>query len=139
MPQINTDEHRNRDPLTHQVIGTFYEVHTELGFGFLESVYRRALVVALLDQGLSVEPETAIPVLFRGQSVGDYRADLLVEGRLIIEIKAGVGLVPAHRAQLLNYLRATSMEVGLLVNFGEKLTFERFIFTNDRKRRASLR
>lgn len=136
---MNTDEHRNSDPLTHLVIGTFFEVHKELGYGFLESVYRRALVLALVDRGLWVEAESPIPVLFKGRPVGDYRADLLVDKRLIVEVKAGEGLVAAHRAQLLNYLRATSVEIGLLVNFGEKLTFEPFIFTNDRKQTASRR
>jgi GxxExxY protein len=131
---MNTEEHGIRDPLTHLVIGTFFEVHKELGYGFLESVYRRALVLALVDRGLWVEAEAPIPVLFRERPVGDYRADLLVERRLIVEVKAGESLAPSHRAQLLNYLRATAVEVGLLVNFGAKLSFERFLFTNDRKK-----
>ena len=136
---MNTEEHRNRDPLTHSVIGAFFEVYRELGFGFLEAVYRRAMVLALIDRGLWVEAEARIPVEFRGHLVGDYRADLLVDQRLIVEVKAGEGLVAAHRAQLLHYLRATPVEIGLLVNFGERLTFERFILTNDRKRSSSQR
>lgn len=136
---MNADEHRNRDPLTHSVIGAFFEVFQELGFGFLEAVYRRAMVLALVDRGLWVEAEAHIPVLFRERPVGDYRADLLVEHRLIVEVKAGESLAPAHRAQLLNYLRATPIEVGLLVNFGARLTFERFIFANDRKKSPSRR
>ena len=131
---MNADEHRDRDPLTHDVIGAFFEVYQELGYGFLESVYRRALVLALVDRGLWVEAEAHIPVLFRKCPVGDYRADLVVEHRLIVEVKAGEGIVPAHRAHLLNLLRATAVEVGLLVNFGANLSFERMLFTNDRKR-----
>ena len=131
---MNTDEHGTRDPLSRQVIGAFYEVYRELGIGFLEVVYCRALLITLADKGLVVEGEALIPVFFKGQPVGDYRADLLVERRLIIEVKAVETLASVHRAQLLNYLRATTIEVGLLVNFGAKLSFERLLFTNDRKR-----
>jgi GxxExxY protein len=133
---MNADERRVRDPLTEKVIGGFYEVYGELGHGFLEAVYRRALAACLEDKGLSVEPESSIAVSFRGRIVGEYRADLLVESRLIVEVKAGAAIVLGHRAQLLNYLRATPMEVGLLVNFGEKLSFERFAYANGRKRVA---
>ena len=131
---MNAEERRLPDPLAHSVIGAFYEVHSELGFGFLEAVYRRALAVSLVERGHRVAAESAIPVFFRGCTVGDYRADLLVDERLLVEVKAGGGLVPAHRAQLLNYLRATTVEVGLLVNFGPKLAFERLVFANARKR-----
>ncbi|MHB1313587.1 MAG: GxxExxY protein [Gemmatimonadaceae bacterium] len=130
---MNAEEHRTRDPLTHDAIGAVFEVYQELGFGFLEAVYRRALVIAIADRGHPVETEVCIPVHFRRRPVGDYRADLIVDRRLIVEVKAGEALGSAHRAQLLNYLRATSVEVGLLVNFGYRLTFERLIFTNDRK------
>ena len=131
---MNTEMHRNRDPLTHQVIGAFFEVYRELGVGFLEAVYCRALAISLADKGLVVESEARIPVFFKGEPVGDYRADLLVEGRLIVEVKAVDAMAAVHRAQLLNYLRATTIEVGLLVNFGAKFSFERLLFTNDRKR-----
>ncbi|MEK6612773.1 MAG: GxxExxY protein [Gemmatimonadota bacterium] len=134
---MNADERRIPDPLTQSVIGAFYEVYSELGFGFLEAVYRRALEVALVDRGHRVAAESPIAVCFRGWSVGDYRADLLVDGRLLVEVKAGGGLVSGHRAQLLNYLRATTVEVGLLVNFGPKLDFERLVFANERKRTGS--
>jgi len=116
---MKAEERRNRDPLTQSVIGAFYEVSSELGYGFLEAVYRRALVIALLDRGHRACAESAIPVTFRGQPVGDYRADILVDGCLLVEVKVGAGLVAAHRAQMLNYLRATDVEVGLLVNFGQ--------------------
>jgi GxxExxY protein len=131
---MNADERRIRDPLTESVIGAFYEVSSELGYGFLEAVYRRALVIALVERGHDVSAEVAVAVSVRGQSVGDYRADLLVDGRLLVEVKVGAGLAAAHRAQLLNYLRATNVEVGLLVNFGPRLTFERLVFANERKR-----
>ena len=131
---MKAEQYGQGDPLSYKVIGSFFEVYRELGFGFLEAVYQRAVALSLADQGLSVEGEARIPVSFKDRLVGDYRADLLVERRLIVEVKAGDGIVSAHRVQLLNYLRATPVEVGLLVNFGQKLTFERFLFTNDRKR-----
>ncbi|HEY5492441.1 MAG TPA: GxxExxY protein [Gemmatimonadaceae bacterium] len=131
---MNTEEHGHRDPLSRQVIGAFYEVYRELGIGFLEAVYCRALAITLSEKGLVVESEARIPVFFKGEAVGDYRADLLVERRLLVEVKAVDSPASVHRAQLLNYLRATTVEVGLLVNFGAKFTFERLLFTNDRKR-----
>ncbi len=120
--------------LSKKVIGLYYDVYNELGFGFLESLYESALAIALADAGLRVERQLALPVWFRHQQIGDYRADLVVERRLLLELKATSNLNQAHEAQLLNYLRATDIEVGILLNFGPQPTFKRMIFTNDRKR-----
>ena len=123
------------DKLTEQIIGAFYEVYNELGSGFLESVYANSMQIALQERGLCVEQERPIQVWFRGRPVGDFRADLLVEGRVMVEGKALRALEPAHEAQLLNYLRATDVEVGLLMNFGPRAEFKRMVFSNSRKAR----
>lgn len=120
--------------LTERIIGAFYDVYNELGFGFLESVYHRALVVALRGAGLEVEHEVKLPVYFRGEIVGEFEADILVERNVILELKAVDALGPAHEAQLLNYLKATAVEVGLLLNFGPKPRLKRLAFSNERKR-----
>jgi len=119
--------------LTEKIIGVFYEVYNELGHGFLESVYEEAMAVALPQAGLKVERQVPLRVTFRGTVIGDFRADLLVESSVLLELKAGRELEPAHEAQLLNYLRATEIEVGLLLNFGPKPQFKRLVFENSRK------
>jgi GxxExxY protein len=108
-------------------------VYNELGFGFLESVYHRAMLIALNQAGLRAEPSVSLPVYFRGRLVGDFIADIIVEGLVILELKAADELAPAHDSQLLNYLKASSAEVGLLLNFGPRPRFRRLIFDNDRK------
>ena len=113
--------------LTRSVIGCAFEVINELGSGFLESVYEQAMLVALTDAGFSVESQQPIQVRFRGQPVGSFYADLLVEKKVIVELKAVQALTPAHQAQIINYLNATGITVGLLINFGNpKLEFKRF-------------
>jgi GxxExxY protein len=136
---MGTDEGglRHKD-LTQKVIGVFYDVYNELGSGFLESVYANAMATALREAGLQVEQESPIPVHFRGTTVGDFRADRLVEGAIICELKAAAALEPVFEAQLLNYLRATDVEVGLLFNFGPKAEFKRLVFSNSRKKSASI-
>jgi GxxExxY protein len=119
--------------LTQRVIGVFYEVYNELGHGFLESVYQKAFGLALTSEGLRVFGKIEVPVWFRGQKVGDFEADLMVEERVLLELKAVRALDSAHEAQLLNYLRATEIEVGLLFNFGIKPQFRRMAFDNARK------
>ena len=104
--------------LTHQIIGACFEVANELGHGFVESVYQRALLIALRAKGLRAEPEVALRVHFRGQSVGEFAADLVVEEKVLVELKAVKTLAPEHQAQVINYLKATGLSVGLLVNFG---------------------
>lgn len=113
--------------LTEKIIGCSFEVINELGSGFVESVYEKELVIALSDADLAVESQTAIRVTFRAQNVGDFYADLLVEEKVIVELKAVKALLPEHQAQIINYLNATGLEVGLLINFGNaKLEFKRF-------------
>ncbi|MDQ6786367.1 MAG: GxxExxY protein [Acidobacteriota bacterium] len=123
--------------LTDKIIGTFYEVYNELGFGFLESVYETALKMALEGKDLKVARQVPVPVWFRGQKIGDFAADLLVENNVILELKAVRSLDESHQAQLLNYLRATEIEVGLLLNFGQRPEFKRLAFDNHRKKQPS--
>jgi GxxExxY protein len=115
--------------LTDRVLRAFFDVYTQLGHGFLESVYEAALTIALNESGLKAERQVPISVHFRGHCIGEYRADLVVEDLLILEIKAQAALSPINEAQLLNYLKATGMQVGLLLNFGPKPQFKRRIFT----------
>jgi len=113
------------EALTRSIIGCAYKVHNGLGSGFLERVYQNALCIELRKLGLHVEEQAPVKVLYDGQVVGDYFADLLVEGRVIVEIKAVEALVKAHEVQLVNYLAATGMEVGLLINFGASVKVRR--------------
>ena len=113
--------------LTRTIIGCAFDVSNELGPGFLESVYEKAMTIALTDAGLSAQAQAPIKVMFRGESVGEFFADLLVDGKVIVELKAvPTSLAPVHEAQLINYLNATGVPVGLLFNFGNpKLQFKR--------------
>jgi len=120
--------------LTRKIIGVFYEVYNELGAGFLESVYQKSLALALESAGLTVCSRIDIPVWFRNQQVGHFEADMLVENCVLLELKAARTLDPSHEAQLLNYLRATNVEVGLLLNFGPRPTIKRLAYDNVRKR-----
>ena len=104
--------------LTEKIIGVCFEVQNELGCGFLEAVYQKALLIALRDAGIEAKAEVPLKVMFRGEEVGDYYADIFVEGRVILELKAVKALASEHEAQLLNYLKATGIRVGLLINFG---------------------
>jgi len=120
--------------LTQTIIGVYFEVYNELGTGFLESVYQESLALALESAGLKVYSRIDIPVWFRGHQVGQFEGDLLVEKCVLLELKAARALGSAHQAQLLNYLRATEIEVGLLLNFGPKPEFKRVAYDNSRKR-----
>lgn len=128
------NEFLKHSDLTDKIIGTFYEVYNELGFGFLESVYEEAMKMALESKGLKVEQQVPVPVWFRGKKIGHFEADLVVEDLVIIELKAVRAIDDAHIAQLLNYLRATEIEVGLVLNFGHKAEFRRKAFDNSRKK-----
>src|SRR6266851_5449492 len=123
------------DPLTEKIIRVFYEVYNELGFGFLESVYREGMRIALGEAGFRVEAEVPVPVSFRGKLVGVFRADIVVDGRIIVELKTAELISKAHEAQVLHYLRASEMEVGLVMNFGPVAKFRRIEMRNDRKKR----
>jgi GxxExxY protein len=120
--------------LTESIIGTFFEVYNELGHGFLESVYENSLGIALSEKGFEINQQIAIPVHFRGKLVGDFVADIIVDRSVLLELKSARAIDGAHIAQLLNYLKATDIEVGLLLNFGHKPEFKRLAFENRRKR-----
>jgi GxxExxY protein len=120
--------------LTQKIIGVFYDVYNELGHGFLESTYAEALSMALEESGLKAGREVPVPVWFRGRKVDQYYADLIVENVVLLELKAARTLDSAHEAQLLHYLRATEVEVGLLLNFGLRPQFRRLLFDNQRKK-----
>ncbi|MDG5467614.1 GxxExxY protein [Deltaproteobacteria bacterium IMCC39524] len=109
-----------QEKLTEEVLGACFEVANELGSGFLESVYEKALLIALRKKNISVVTQAPVTVTFRGQQVGSFFADLLVEDEVIVELKAVKALVPEHLAQVINYLKATGLETALLVNFGSR-------------------
>jgi len=135
LPQMNTDERGFRySDLTEAIIGVFYEVYNELGQGFLENVYEHAMLLALRAKGLQVQAQVPVPVWFRGIKIGSYEADLVVSGLVLLELKACKALDSSHEAQLLNYLRSTEIEVGLLLNFGSRPQVRRFVFHNERKK-----
>jgi len=115
--------------LTRTIIGAFFEVYNELGYGFVETVYQRALPIVLSERGLHTELERRVTVAFRGATIGDYRPDLIVENKVIVECKVAAKVLPAHETQLLNYLKATGINIGLIFNFGSQPTFRRMLFT----------
>ncbi|MGH7525938.1 MAG: GxxExxY protein [Gemmatimonadales bacterium] len=123
---------RHRE-LTDSILSVFYQVYNEMGFGFLESIYREARSIALNERGLGVERESVLTAHFRGRRIGEFRADLVVGGRVIVELKAVRAIGTSHLAQLLNYLRCSVLEVGLLLNFGPRPQFRRLAFSNLRK------
>jgi len=120
--------------LTEKIIGIFYDVYNELGYGFLECVYEESLVIAFQQSGLAINRQIALPVWFRGHKVGEFRADVLVENSVLLELKSARSLEPAHEAQLLHYLKSTEIEVGMLLNFGTRPQFRRLLFDNERKK-----
>jgi GxxExxY protein len=132
-----TDSSLKHRDLTQRIIGVFYDVYNELGHGFLESVYEAAFEMALVSKGMNVLTQIEVPVWFRGKKIGDFSADMLVEKTVLLELKGGSKLNPAHEAQLLNYLRATEIEVGILFSFGLKPEFKRMAYNNTRKRRGN--
>lgn len=121
--------------LTESILGVYYDVYNEISYGFLESIYRNAMQIALRQAGLVVEHEFPVPVWFRGQTIGQFRGDLLVANKVLLELKAANALDRSHEAQLLHYLRATEIEVGLLLNFGAaRPQFRRLVFENSNKK-----
>lgn len=119
--------------LTRRVIGCFYETYNELGGGFLESMYRIALELVFAERGISASRESLLPVAFRGHVIGQFRADFVVEGALVVEVKAVPRLEDAHLAQLLNYLRVSGLEIGLLLNYGPRPVVRRLIRSAGRR------
>ena len=114
--------------ITGKIIKCFYNVYDELGNGFLESVYEKALMIELKEIGLKCVNQQSLNVFYKQQLIGDFIADIIVEEKIIIEVKAIAKLTPKHEAQIINYLKATGIKLGLLVNFGEELEFKRRIF-----------
>lgn len=123
--------HKN---LSDVILKIYYEVFNELGYGFLEKVYQNAMYLELKSKGYKVEAQKQIKVYYKNQVVGEYYADLIVEDSITLELKACECLMDEHKAQLLNYLKATDIEIGLLLNFGTTPEFKRLIYTNDRKK-----
>lgn len=119
--------------ITDKIIKAFYKVYNTLGYGFLEKVYEKAMMIELKKMGLNVQSQMPITVYYDGENVGEYFADIIVVNKVIVELKANDTVHPENEAQLLNYLKATHVEVGLLMNFGIKPEFKRKIFTNDKK------
>ena len=129
MISTNKERNFNNKELTEKIIGACIEVSNELGVGFLESVYEKALLIALGEKGLKAKEQAPLEVRFRNRIVGEFYADILVENIVIIELKAVTTLKPEHEAQLINYLKASGKHIGLLVNFGKpKLEWKRFVY-----------
>ncbi|MGD0183535.1 MAG: GxxExxY protein [Terriglobales bacterium] len=131
---MSTESGLKHAGVTEKIIGIFYDVYNELGYGFLECVYEESLVIALYEAGLTANRQIPLPVWFRGHKVGEFRADLLVENCVLLELKTARSLDTAHEAQLLHYLKSTEIEVGMLLNFGVRPQFRRLLFDNERKK-----
>ena len=121
------------EELTKKIIGAFYTVYNGLGYGFLEKVYERAMLLELMDMNIKVESQQKVSVYYKERLVGDYYSDLIVEDSVICELKAQECLSEADESQLINYLKATELEVGLVFNFGKKPEFRRKVFDNSQK------
>lgn len=126
---METDNYKHSD-ITDKVIKAFYRVYNTLGYGFLEKVYENALFIELKNIGLNVSVQVPIKVFYNETLVGSYFADILVENVVIIELKASESICEEHEFQLINYLKATEIEVGLLLNFGKKPEIKRKVFSN---------
>lgn len=135
MRQINTDLEANmlHENITEQILKGFYKVYNTLGSGFLEKVYENALLLELRSTGLDVQQQHPVAVYYGTSIVGEYFADLLINNLVILELKAAESLRAEHTAQLTNYLKATNLEVGLLLNFGNDPEFKRIVFSNQKR------
>lgn len=131
--QDSKNSSRKHWDLCHNIIEVFHSVYNELGHGFLENVYEEAIEIALKEAGFAVRRQVETPIWFRGRKIGDYKADLVVNNAVLIELKAARDIDSSHEAQTLNYLRATEFEVALLLNFGPRPSFRRMVFENERK------
>lgn len=129
MIKMNTDNYKHSE-ITEKIIIAFYKVYNTLGYGFLEKVYENALFFELAAMDLFVEKQKQIKVYYECKEVGEYFADLIVEGCVIVELKAAVFLCEEHEFQLINYLKGTEIEIGMLLNFGKKPEFKRKVFSN---------
>jgi GxxExxY protein len=131
IPDRHSVNNLKHSELTGLILKSFYDVYSTLGFGFLESVYHQAMMIELDLNGLNARSEVAIDVHFRDRIVGRFSADIVVENLVILELKAASDLIPAHKTQLLNYLKASQYEIGLLLNFGKRPDFKRLIHDPD--------
>ncbi len=131
--QMNADQDFPEGHLTHDIIGAFYCVYNALGYGFLETVYQRAMAHELTKRGIRVDREYLSEVWYDGIVVGHFRSDLIANTRVVVETKASERLGDADGKQMLNYLRATNLDVGLLLHFGPKAAFQRFVYSNTPK------
>jgi GxxExxY protein len=132
--QIHTDfQDSKHKALTAAIISIFYKVYNTLGYGFLEKIYENAMMYEFKKAGIPAVSQSPINVLYEDEIMGEYCADILVDDKVIVEIKAAKSLAPDHKAQLLNYLKATDKEVGLLLNFGPKPEISRKVFDNSKK------
>lgn len=135
---MNTDKNNSESLLhkdiTEEIISAYYYVYNELGYGFLEKVYENAMLIELKSRGFKVESQKIIKVHFKDSIVGEYFADIIVDEKIILELKSCEALAPEHEVQLFNYLKATEIEVGLLFNFGKRAAFKRKVFTNNNKK-----
>lgn len=120
--------------LTKNIIGVYYDVYNELGYGFLEKVYHKAMLIELYKRGYVIESEKKLNVYYKNEIVGEYVPDIIINESVIVELKCVEYLIETHENQLLNYLKATNCEVGLILNFGKDPQFIRKIFTNDLKK-----
>lgn len=133
-----TSIHLKHHDVTDEILKAFYRVYNTLGYGFLEKVYENALAIELRKMGHSVVQQSPIRVYYEGVVVGDYVADLVVDGKVVVENKSRDAIASEHEAQLVNELRSTDIEVGLLLNFGPKAEFRRKVFDNSRKKKTLL-
>jgi len=117
--------------ITKTIIKAYFNVYNELGYGFLEKVYERAMMIELKDLGLNCQSQREINVKYKDESVGDYYADIVVENKVIVELKAVKKIKKKHEVQLVHYLKATGVEVGLLLNFGAETQFKRKVLTKE--------
>ena len=128
---IDTENYKHTG-ITKEIIGAFYSVYNSLGYGFLEKVYENALFIELKSLGLSVTKQERLKVYYENEEVGEYFADMVVDECVVVELKAADSLCKEHETQLINYLKATGIEVGLLLNFGKKPEFKRKVFSNNK-------
>ncbi|QJR36716.1 GxxExxY protein [Gemmatimonas groenlandica] len=117
--------------ITHDIIGAFYDTYNALGWGYPESIYANAMPIALSKRGMSFEREVSLRVVLEGVVLGEFRADLVIAGKVIVELKACERIIAAHEAQLISYLKASNCHIGLLLNFGPKAELRRIIWTDD--------
>lgn len=125
------NENYKHSAITKRIINAYYQVYNQLGYGFLEKVYERAMMLELPKHGLKCENQKNIKVFYEGVEIGDYYADIVVEDCVIVELKAVETIAPEHEVQLVNYLKATGIEVGLLLNFGPEPQFKRRVFSKN--------